>query len=334
MSGIAGSEVGSATGLNPNAGMEGGSTGALQGGSPTGSQFGTRSGQDDGSVLSGAETGEGAATTTDRVIAAAGILAGNTVGYNPNDPAATEDGAGGVFGWIDLGPLNAPFWLIAAIGLAITGVRRGFQEAAELAGEVTRRGAGLLESALGWVGRRLSGAWDEATAAASRGIGRARRMSPPAAPTEAHIAAARARIVDLLEAGDDLSRQLATEIRANVTTLHFEDLGPLVNGAYRWTDDPTGIILHSEFAMNPSLGAEAAVATVHEAFHMDYRLALESGTARPLSGIMEELRAFSREADFAEAIGRRDASTFARIRATEGLVRAVDEIKFAYRDYF
>jgi RHS repeat-associated protein len=104
---------GSLTGLEGSSGNGGFSRGS----SREGSRLGSEAGSSEGSLLSGGESGTEPADAMDEIMAVAGIINMDFVGYDPNNPQADEHGVySGQLGWINLGMANEFLYLGSVIG--------------------------------------------------------------------------------------------------------------------------------------------------------------------------------------------------------------------------
>lgn len=117
----------------------------------SGSRFGSQDGGIDGSLISGGEGGTEAPDLGDDITNAAGILNMDFLGYDPNDPHASESGVpGGVLGWLDFGETaNQSLYVIGTILMMIFGAIGALSRKAQQA-----VGA-LAEGITGWLRRRM-----------------------------------------------------------------------------------------------------------------------------------------------------------------------------------
>ncbi len=134
-------QPGSNTGMNESSGQGG----LTQGSNSTGSKMGTHEGNEQGSLLSGGEGGTKEPDTMDDIVSAMGVANLDFIGYDSDDPNATESGIpAGVLGWLDFGEhINQSLYISGTIlGWVLGGIgmfSRRVQQASSAASEGTRQ---------------------------------------------------------------------------------------------------------------------------------------------------------------------------------------------------
>lgn len=142
-------------------------------------------------------------------------------------------------------------------------------------------------------------------------------------------------IMDVLENGNSFSRRLAADIGDRRVALRFRRLSDGTEALYQpmgWWQPRPVIYLDSSLAFQNSKGVHrAAVSVVHEGQHYydDIARVINWENTAYL-----EMRAFLREAEFAESIGRQSYSVFGRIRTRNGNAEAMNFLRELYPGAF